>query len=71
MEIRRPFRLRRGKIRCNLLTPGHSASKPERKLPYSSVVPTQNSQSAQRIPTARPADFCLHLQWNLLGMQQV
>jgi hypothetical protein len=37
----------------------------------STVVPTQNSESAQRIPAARPADAGLQLQWNVFGMKEV
>src|SRR5207302_9743130 len=35
------------------------------------VVPTQNSESAQCLPAACPADTGLHLQWNMFGMKQV
>ena len=31
----------------------------------------QDSEGAQCVPAARPADAGLHLQWNMFGMQEV
>src|SRR5207245_4974192 len=54
-----------------LSDPSHSASRPKSQLPRSVVVPTQNSESAQCVPVACPADSGLHLRWNMFGMKEV
>src|SRR6266700_1987018 len=51
--------------------PSHSASRPKSQLPRSVVVPTQDSESAQCVPTACSAYAGLHLQWNIFGMKEV
>src|SRR6266568_325881 len=47
------------------------ARRPKSQLALRVIVPTQNSDSAQRVPAARPAEFGLHLQWNMFGMKEV
>ena len=44
---------------------------PKSQLPRPFVIPTQNPESAQRVPAACPADTGHHLQWNMFGMQEV
>ena len=47
------------------------ARRPAFYLPRCVVVPAQDTEGAQRVPPACPADARLHLQWNMFGMQEV